>query len=140
MCETKAKLNSSIMHPAAFLGNPAVAPPVHDAAAKLEELCQFIFKHGDDRSRTRALLCSVYHHALHDRYYVARDKLLMSHIQDNIDKVDTKTMILYNRALVTIGLSAFREGLVQKVRLAPSLYIATSHLHSSTQTPHPPIT
>ena len=39
----------------------------------------------------------------------------MSHIQDNIDKVDTKTMILYNRALVTIGLSAFREGLVQKV-------------------------
>lgn len=66
-------------------------------------------------SRTRALLCSVYHHALHDRYYVARDKLLMSHIQDNIDKVDTKTMILYNRALVTIGLSAFREGLVQKV-------------------------
>lgn len=57
----------------------------------------------------------MYHHALHDRYYVARDKLLMSHIQDNIDKVDTKTMILYNRALVTIGLSAFREGLVQKV-------------------------
>lgn len=38
----------------------------------------------------------------------------MSHIQDVIDKVDTKTMILYNRALVTIGLSAFRLGLVQK--------------------------
>jgi translation initiation factor 3 subunit C len=77
-------------------------------------LCQFIFKHGDDRSRTRALLCSVYHHALHDRYYRARDMLLMSHIQDVIDKVDTKTMILYNRALVTMGLSAFRRGLVQK--------------------------
>ena len=114
MYETKTKLNSAVTHPGAFLGNPSVVPPVHDAAAKLEELCQFIFKHGDDRSRTRALLCSVYHHALHDRYYVARDKLLMSHIQDNIDKVDTKTMILYNRALVTIGLSAFREGLVQK--------------------------
>lgn len=38
----------------------------------------------------------------------------MSHIQDVIDKVDTKTMILYNRALVTMGLSAFRRGLVQK--------------------------
>lgn len=38
----------------------------------------------------------------------------MSHIQDVIDKVDTKTMILYNRALVTMGLSAFRKGLVQK--------------------------
>ena len=45
----KAKPSSSTVHPASFLGNPSVAPPVHDAAAKLEELCQFIFKHGDDR-------------------------------------------------------------------------------------------
>ena len=75
-----------------------LVPP--DAAAKLEELSQFIFKHGDDRSRTRALLCSVYHHALHDRFHRARDMFLISHIQDVIEKADTKTMILYNRALV----------------------------------------
>lgn len=47
--EGKTKPSSSTVHPASFLGNPSVAPPVHDAAAKLEELCQFIFKHGDDR-------------------------------------------------------------------------------------------
>lgn len=49
MCESKVKMDSSTVHPAAFLGNPTVVTPVHDAAAKLEELCQFIFKHGDDR-------------------------------------------------------------------------------------------
>ena len=101
-------------HPASFMGNPVVTVTAQDAAAKLEELCQFIFKHGDDRSRTRALLCSVYHHALHDRFHRARDMFLISHIQDVIEKADTKTMILYNRALVTLGLSAFRLGLVQK--------------------------
>jgi translation initiation factor 3 subunit C len=105
---------AATVHPASFLGNPTVVPPAYDAAAKLEELSHFIFKHGDDRSRTRALLCSVYHHALHDRFHRARDMFLISHIQDGIDKADTKTQILYNRALVTLGLSAFRQGLIQK--------------------------
>lgn len=49
ICESKVKMNSSSTHPASFMGNPSVPPPVHDAAAKLEELCQFIFKYGDDR-------------------------------------------------------------------------------------------
>ena len=42
-------MNSNTTHPASFMGNPSVPPPAHDAAAKLEELCQFIFKYGDDR-------------------------------------------------------------------------------------------
>jgi translation initiation factor 3 subunit C len=105
---------AATLHPAAFRGPPSVTPAPVDVATKLEELSHFIFKHGDDRSRTRALLCSVYHNALHDRYYRARDMFLISHIQDIIDKADTKTQILYNRALVTLGLSAFRLGLIQK--------------------------
>jgi translation initiation factor 3 subunit C len=83
-------------------------------ASVIESLCQFIFNNGDERTKTRALLCSVFYHALHDRYYRARDLFLISHIQDTIDKADTKTQILYNRALVTMGLSAFRMGLFQK--------------------------
>jgi len=107
-------IDSKVVHPAAFLGYPKVDPPHFHAAAKLEELCQFIFKHGDERCKTRTLLCSVFHHALHDRYYRARDLFLISHIQDAIDKADIKTQILYNRALATLGLSAFRIGLIQK--------------------------
>lgn len=106
--------NTKNVHPACFLGNPTVVVPAFNSAALLEELCKSIFKYGDERNKTRALLCSVYHHALHDRYYRARDMFLISHIQDAIEKMDTKTQILYNRTLVTLGLSAFRQGLIPK--------------------------
>jgi translation initiation factor 3 subunit C len=82
--------------------------------AVLNELSQYIYKFGDERLKTRALLCMVFHHALHDRFYRARDLFLISHIQDVIDKADAKTQILYNRVLATLGLSAFRLGLIQK--------------------------
>ena len=107
-------------HPAALSGNPSVNPPPYNASAKLEELSHFIFKHGDDRSRARALLCNVFHHAIHDRYYPARDMFLISHIHDTVDKMDIKTQILYNRAVVMLGLSAFRLGLIQKAHDALS--------------------
>ena len=102
------------VHPASFLGTPTIPPVEYDPSARVDELCKYIFRHGDDRSKTRALLCAVYHHALHDRYYHARDLFLISHVQESIDKADTETQILYNRALVTQGLAAFRLGLVNK--------------------------
>lgn len=101
-------------HPAAFSGNPTVNPAPNNASTKLEEFCHFIFKYGDDRSKARALLCTVYHKALHDDFYAARDMFLISHIQDTVDKMDVKTQILYNRTLVTLGLCAFRLNLVAK--------------------------
>lgn len=110
----RSERKSEKIHPAAWSGNPSVRVPEYNAAAIVEELSHYIFKHGDERSKTRALLCSVFHHALHDRYYRARDMFLISHIQDVIDKADTKTQILYNRALVVLGLSAFRQGLIAK--------------------------
>lgn len=63
--------------------------------------------------RTRALLGHVYYHALHDRYHQARDLLLMSHLQESISHVDISTQVLYNRALVQIGLAAFRLGMIR---------------------------
>lgn len=104
----------NVTHPAAWLGKPSVTAPQRNMVVEMEKLTNFVFKHGDERTKTRALLCSVFHNALHDRYYIARDLFLMSHIQEHIDKMDTKTQILYNRALVTLGLCAFRTGLLQK--------------------------
>ena len=102
-------------HPGAYQGNP-VAPKMtqYNPQNEMESLCGLIFKTGDERSKTRALLCSVYYHSLHDRYYRARDLFLISRIQDTIDRADTSTQILYNRALVTLGLCAFRQGLISK--------------------------
>ncbi|XP_025093059.1 eukaryotic translation initiation factor 3 subunit C-like isoform X2 [Pomacea canaliculata] len=80
----------------------------------MDKLCKFIYaKDLTDRLRTRAILCQIYHHALHDRWFQARDLMLMSHLQDNIQHSDVPTQILYNRTLVQLGLCAFRQGHVR---------------------------
>lgn len=83
----------------------------NSSAAIMDRLCKFIYaKDSTDRLRTRAMLCHIYHHALHDRWYQARDLMLMSHLQDNIQHSDVSTQILYNRTLVQLGLCGFRQG------------------------------
>ena len=82
-----------------------------DSSQIISDLCSFVYQHGTDRSKTRSMMCQIYHHALHDRFLEARDLLLMSHLQDNITSVnDVDTMILFNRMMVNLGLAAFRLG------------------------------
>ena len=78
------------------------------------ELCVKIYKQDDERLRSRALLYHIYHDALHDRYTSARDLLLMSHIQEHVDNTDVNTRIIYNRAIVQLGLCAFRCGMIRE--------------------------
>ena len=67
-------------------------------------MCKFIYaKDSTDRLRTRAILCHIYHHAIHDNWYEARDLMLMSHLQDTITHADPMTQILYNRTMVQLG-------------------------------------
>lgn len=80
----------------------------------MNRLTKYIYtKDTTDRLRTRAILCSIYHNALHDNWYQARDLMLMSHLQDTIHHSDPPTQILYNRAMVQLGLCAFRHGIVK---------------------------
>lgn len=85
-----------------------------DSAALMERLCKFIYaKDRTDRIRTCAILCHIYHHALHSRWFQARDLMLMSHLQDNIHHADPPVQILYNRTMVQLGICAFREGMIK---------------------------
>lgn len=85
-----------------------------DSAALMERLCKFIYaKDRTDRIRTCAILCHIYHHALHSRWFQARDLMLMSHLQDNIHHADPPVQILYNRTMVQLGICAFRAGMIK---------------------------
>ncbi|GAA6044326.1 hypothetical protein JCM8097_000922 [Rhodosporidiobolus ruineniae] len=77
-------------------------------------VCIHLYKTNNSLIRTRAMLSHIYHYALHDEYYTARDMLLMSHLQDTIGNADVTTQILYNRTVVQVGLCAFRLGLIRE--------------------------
>lgn len=80
----------------------------------VKSLAQVIYRHGDERSKTRALLCSVYHLSLRGAFYQARDTLLMSHLQESVTNMDIQTQILFNRAMAMFGICKFKAGLIQE--------------------------
>lgn len=73
-------------------------------------LACYLYAYGGDRSRTRAMLSHIYYASMNDCYDLARELFLASHIQESIAHADVSTQIMYNRAVVQIGLAAFRQG------------------------------
>lgn len=83
--------------------------------AKINELVENVFEEGYTKSyRIQAMLYQIYHHAIHNRFYIARNKMSTSQISEKINKQDEQNQILYNRTIVQIGLSAFRIGLFEE--------------------------
>ena len=90
-----------------------------NSAEQMDRLSKYIYTHDTtDRLRTVAMLCHIYHHSLHDRWYEARDLMLMSHLQESIDNADIPLQILYNRTMVQVGLCAFRVGNIKESHAA----------------------
>ncbi|KAF9290878.1 Translation initiation factor 3 subunit c [Mortierella alpina] len=97
---------------------PNVAQPSKDSSNLIHDLCVYLYKNASSLLRTRAMLCHIYHHALHNRFFVARDMLLMSHLQETIHQADVTTQILHNRTMVQLGLCAFRGGMIKEAQSA----------------------
>jgi len=66
-----------------------------------------------DRQKRRAMLLHIYHLAIHDQYVKGRDMLLMTHLPEKIHQARPPEQVLYNRAIVQLGLAAFREGRIE---------------------------
>ncbi|KAH9826453.1 Eukaryotic translation initiation factor 3 subunit C [Teratosphaeria destructans] len=89
-----------------------------DVGMLVQTLSGYLFQNAEGIIRARAMLCHIYHLALHDNYYKSRDMMLMSHLQETIGSFDVNTQILYNRTLTQVGLCAFRAGLVYECQTA----------------------
>ncbi len=70
----------------------------------MDKLCKYIYTiDNTDRLRTQAMLCHIYHNALHDRWYEARDLMLMSHLQESIDHADIPLQVNFFLFIILIS-------------------------------------
>ncbi|WVR08286.1 eukaryotic translation initiation factor 3 subunit C [Kwoniella sp. DSM 27419] len=83
-----------------------------NAGGLIHALAVYIYGSDAPVLRARAILFHIFNHAMHGRFHQARDLLLMSHLQDTIQHADVTTQILYNRAIMQLGLAAFRQGYI----------------------------
>ncbi|CAE6458382.1 unnamed protein product [Rhizoctonia solani] len=101
-----------IQHFESSLPNPpSPQPPTSELIASLATK---LYKSPSPLLRTRAMLAHIYHTGLQNDFPRARDMLLMSHVQESISSADAQTQILFNRAVVQLGLSAFRRGMIKE--------------------------
>lgn len=94
----------------------------------MDSLASVLYRQTNAVYRKRAMLSHIYFYAFNNQYFKARDMFLISHLQSSIHTSDSSLQILFNRALVQLGLCAFRNGLIAEAHQTLQ-EIATSSRH-----------
>ncbi|CCE65583.1 hypothetical protein TPHA_0L02320 [Tetrapisispora phaffii CBS 4417] len=76
----------------------------------------------------RGVLYQVYYTALNEEFSSAKEMLLESKIQSFINKSDPSLQILFNRVVVQLGLSAFKNWSIEECHQILNDLLAASHL------------
>lgn len=73
---------------------------------------KFVFENGSTRNQTHAMLYLIYNMAVHNKYELCRDLLLMSHLgsSSRIGQTNVELQISYNRALAQYAICSFSNG------------------------------
>jgi len=106
MTKTALKGNAEKLAELYFLDRPA--------EQVIEELVANVVNDCSHKLKVKATLLQCYHHAIHNRYYQAKQLLMRSNLINTISKQQISNQICFNRAVVQIGLSAFRLGMFEE--------------------------
>lgn len=88
---------------------------VDGSSALVESLVSFLRNHANPAYQNQAFLQLVYHLAVNNQYARARELFVGSRIHSGINNAESDLQIQYNRALVQLGLSAFRAGAIEEL-------------------------
>ncbi|SCW02121.1 LAFE_0E14642g1_1 [Lachancea fermentati] len=91
-------------------------------------LCGVLCKQKDAALRKRASLYQVYFYALNSEFQKAKQMLLSSNIQSSINNADPSLQILFNRAVVQLGLAAFKLCLIDDCHQILNEVSTSTHL------------
>ncbi|KAG1852892.1 eukaryotic translation initiation factor 3 subunit 8 N-terminus-domain-containing protein [Suillus subalutaceus] len=126
----ESSLASSEITPSVTLASSATT------SSLIHSLCVHLYKADNSLLRTRAMLSHIYHHALHNDFYTARDMLLMSHLQESIHSADVATQILYNRTVLLaqgVHQQRFQQQLTPEQEKAERSRQLPFHMHINTE-------
>lgn len=77
--------------------------------------------------RKRAALMQAYYYSTSNQFFRARDILHLTHVQTTIHTSELGVQVLFNRAIVQLGLAAFRAGLTEEAQTILNEVVTCQH-------------
>lgn len=96
------------------LDSTIVSKNVSSCSELISGLSSFLSEQVHTIYKKKSLLFTVYYYAVNNKYEQAKNLFLGSQLYSQIHKADSSLQVMYNRALVQLGLSAFRSGFIEE--------------------------